>query len=127
MLPSHKLELEILRDAQVVTDPEGRPTSIGELFNNISRAAECTNALLVDAMKRLHADGRLRLRKWDFALNRFVEYEEFDAGDVEFFYRGDFRLLVTPQGRPYYEALLADAADQPKSKAPIGFSAPQRR
>ena len=103
---------------------------MGDLRKNICQAVECTDAMLVDAMKRLHADGQLRLRKWDWGLMRFVEYE-FSAGDGEFFYRGDFRLLVTPQGRPYYEALLADAeaeqaeaaADQPKPKRPIGFTA----
>ena len=84
MLPSHKLELEILRQTQWAHDPDGWPTTIGDLFNNVSRAADCTHDLLVGAMKRLHADGRLRLRKWDWGVNRFVEYEEFNAGDGEF-------------------------------------------
>jgi hypothetical protein len=123
MLPSHKLELEILRYSQWSGDPDGQSTTMGNLFNTISRTVECNNTLLVDGMIRLHADGHLRLRKWVLSLQRFVEYEEFDAGDVEFFHRGDFRLLITPQGRPYHEALLIEAADEPKPKRRIGFSA----
>ncbi len=122
MLPSHKLELEILRNAQWGSDRDhdGWPTTMGDLGNIVRRAMECTDTMLEDAMKRLHEDRQLRLRK---LVNKFVEYEDFNAGDEEFFYRGDFWLLIPPQGRPYYEALLAKAADEPKPKPPIGFSA----
>ena len=110
--------MQILRYADV-GDPAGRSTTLPELCNSVSRTIECNWAELVDAMKRLHAEGLLGLLKW---INHTrIEYEGRE-NDEEFFYRADFRLLITPQGRTYYEALLAQAeADEPRPKRPIGF------
>ena len=121
MLKSQRMELEILQDALTVHDPAGRPTTLPQLYTTLSPAVACSHAELVDAMKRLHAEQLLRLRKWDNRAAAFLEYQG-DYSDEEFFYRGDFRLLVTPHGRTYYERLSAEAEDEPKPRRPIGFT-----
>jgi hypothetical protein len=74
---------------------------------------------VIDAIKRLHADARVRLRKW--VDGSWLEYQGTD-NDGEFFDKGNgFWLLITPQGKPYYDALQSNADDEPKPKRPIGF------
>jgi hypothetical protein len=125
MLKSGRLELRILRYAQTVDDSRGMPTSWGALWEALQTAVDnacrLTDGELLDALKLLHKEGRLRLRKWDETRRGFVEYEEGRTVEGEFFYRGEFWLLITPEGRRYCEELQAEEESEPEPKRPIGF------
>ena len=79
---------------------------------------------VVDALKRLHQDGRLELTKYNHVHQRMLSYADY-GGDAFFYGEGgdgsDLSINWTHQTQPYYENLKFMAkADEPKP--PIGFS-----
>jgi hypothetical protein len=84
-----------------------RSTSLPSLNQWVTRTiSDCTHLELVHALKRLHPKF-IGLEKWDGSIppGRFRSYEEYRGNDEEFFYRAEFRIEVTAEGRPYSEAL----------------------
>jgi len=102
---SKRLERVILEDALSIPDLDGRPTALPQLLAGVSTTIpDCRHAELVDAMKRLARIRYLMLTKWNQGRG-FVQYVPDVTDDAEFFYRGDFRLKITDQGRPYLDGL----------------------
>lgn len=99
LAPSEQIELAIYHSVEFSRSGDWRPYSWGELSTDTGRPLD---ARLVDALKRLHGQGRLGIRKWVGSV--FVEYRRSDS-DERFFFTGDFQLAVTPEGRPYFENL----------------------
>ena len=68
-------------------------------------------AEVISAMKRLHADGVVRLKKYIDALGGLYEYQgnESDVDELEFFGFATFEVMITDQGRRFW------------NRAPIGF------
>lgn len=81
---------------------------------------EWSDAELRDTLKLLHQKGLLRLRKRDGTRGGFAEYGE-GRTDQEFFFGGEFWLLITPEGRRYCEKLQAEEESEPGPKRRIGF------
>ena len=81
MLPSEQLELDIYRFAESGGRARWRPAELGQ----IAHAINCgEHALLVNALRDLHARGFVELRRWSYERNQWVMY---DRGDRDFFSR----------------------------------------
>lgn len=65
---------------------------------------------IVDALKRLWPR-YVTLWKWNSAKRWFIEYPNEIGDDVEFFYRGDFRLRGTPRTGPCLQESAALSHD----------------
>jgi hypothetical protein len=100
MLPSENIELAIFRFVEGGRKGQWRSTSIATLGTAIGNQ-ELTE--LVDALLRLRAYGHIRLRKW--LERQFLEYPHPALDENRFFFQQDFQIIVTPQGRPYFEQL----------------------
>ena len=128
MTRSGLIEYLILSDVRTVgDDSSGRPTTWGELRGIISQNASKVGASPVegpemhDALERLDAGGHLSLDKWDTAAQCFRPYSDF-GGDSALFFKGQFRMRLTPEGRSYLERLETDIAPAPSPKSQkIGF------
>lgn len=71
---------------------------------DLGNATHCQNwTELTDALKRLHKQGVVEMRKW-IVPKGFVRYSANER-DEDFFHRADFQIKITPEGRPYLEAL----------------------
>jgi uncharacterized protein (TIGR02391 family) len=98
MLPSELLEYRILRLA-LAQGREWLPTDLGNLANALTNKTE----EIIDALRRMHARGLVKLRKY-ITNHGYCEYSGKESpGD--FFYLAGFELTVAPDGRPYFEKL----------------------
>lgn len=129
MLPSEQIELAIYR--YVTAQGTERPTTITPLALSVGRDW----SLVIEALKRLHSDGHIKLSKYmgdvdpssevaqavrQAALkrghaNQRIPYSE--QGNVlfreeDFFNKRDFIIEITPSGRPYFEKLAEEASAQ---------------
>jgi hypothetical protein len=128
MLPHKTAELKIFRYIQSAGGP--REVSIPELENIIGPQATGPGpdgwTYLVDILKYLHSQNCIRLDKY-LQGSSLVTYEEVLSqhwiAEKDFFYRGRFRIDITPKGRTYFEQLSAeeDSEDQSRIKDPIVF------
>jgi hypothetical protein len=102
---SHRIELEIFSFFYGGGySGQKRSTSLPDLRQCVARSfADCTFHEIEDALKRLHPT-YIRLDKWKDSLPH-GQFYPYDGDDNEFFYRGEFRLEITADGRPYFEAL----------------------
>jgi Predicted pPIWI-associating nuclease len=99
MLPSHRLELRILRYVRIADQNGWRSTTLPELGN----AVECHDwNKVLDALKRLDQQKIIKIRKWT-EQHGFTPY----CAHIEetFFHRGGFQVLITPAGRIYEDEL----------------------
>ncbi len=100
MLRLQRLELRILRYIRTGSTAGWSATTVPDLGN----ATHCQNwTELTDALKQLHKQGVMEMRKW-IEPKGFVTYSGAE-NDEGFFYRADFQVKITPEGRPYFEAL----------------------
>jgi hypothetical protein len=99
--PSDRIEHAIYSFIDQVDSHEGRSTSFGTLQ---SRVGEPDPTVLLRLVKDLHAKDRLELKKW-LSLTDCCTYPDPHMTDAEFFFRGDFRLFLTANGRRRYEEL----------------------
>jgi hypothetical protein len=99
-----KLDREILKHLRGVNGAQD--ASIGQWLNVLQeRSGEWADYAEVEsAMKRLRADGIVRLMKYHPELNRLYEYHgnEGDAFDRWFFGFASFEVRITDQGRRYW-------------------------
>jgi hypothetical protein len=105
--PTRRLEYGILSRMLQYNAHEGWPATIptirqllGPLIPNYQDEQG------VEAIKRLASNNSLAAQKWDVGAGRFRSYEEYEGNDLEFFYKGDFKLLRTP----YTEVRLEEYA-----------------
>lgn len=102
---SHRIEHEIFTFfySGCYSDRK-RSAVLPDLRRHVARVlADCTLHEIVDALKRLHPT-YVRLDKWKDGVPH-GEFRPYDSDDNEFFYRGEFRLEVTAEGRPFFEGL----------------------
>jgi predicted nucleotide-binding protein len=126
LLPSEQLELALYRSIEFVGSGQWRPCIWGQLSNQLGQPEQ---AKLLETLKRLHGRNALEIQKWFPEQQRFIAFAPcFSEND--FFFRGDFRLRVAPEGRPYFESLeqreLASTSALPVSNRPeIAVSDPR--
>jgi hypothetical protein len=98
LLPSHHLELLILRYVRQITSARWRATTIGELSSSV----KCQDRNeIVDALNRLFKDDIIRLRKWIDSIG----HVNYDGSTDEFFQQSGFEVEITASGRTYLETL----------------------
>jgi serine/threonine protein kinase len=95
MTLGEQLELAIYRFVESVGKGQGRTVNIGTVTDLIPGA---DNVDAVDALIRLHDDGHVSLVKYDAGPNP-VSYVDMRRDNGVFFYRGFFKVTVTPRGR----------------------------
>jgi serine/threonine protein kinase len=112
MTLGEQLELAIYRFVESVGKGEGRTVDITTVTNLIPGAH---NVDAVDAFIRLHDDGYVSLVKYDARPNP-ISYGDMELDNGAFFYRGLFKVTVTPRGRLDFER--KQAALPPEAPAP---------
>jgi hypothetical protein len=97
LAPTQRLEYEILSRILQYDAHEGWPTTIPLIRQFLSPGIpNYQDEQAVEAIKRLASNGSLAVRKWDAVASRFKNYEEYGGNDIDFFYKGDFKLQRTP-------------------------------
>jgi serine/threonine protein kinase len=99
MTLGEQLELAIYRFVESVGKGQGRAVDIGTV-TKLTPGAHNVDA--VDAFIRLHDDGYVSLVKYDAGPNP-VSYVDMHRDNGTFFYRGSFKVTVTPRGRLDFE------------------------
>jgi len=95
--PTSRLEYAILSRTLQYNPHEGWPTSIPSIRQLLaSLIPNYQDVQAVEAIKRLASNESLLVQKWDIGAGRFKGYDEYAGDDVEFFYKGNFRLKRTP-------------------------------
>lgn len=107
LLPYEVISLALYRFIESAGTGQWRPTSLGDLHT----VTKTDQTLLVDEMKRVHAEQFLGIRKWFEGVNTFVPYIDDTGADEKFFYRDGFELKVLPRGRPWFQLLEHRAAE----------------
>jgi hypothetical protein len=107
MLPYQELELRVLK---YVLSQSGRAWA----HTTLPQLAAAMNAgwpEVIDALKRLHSNELLQLRKYldKDGCRTFTETEP----EGEFFHQGTFEMSITPDGRPCFEELQAPRLQTP--------------
>jgi len=128
MLPHKTAELKIFRYVRSAGGP--REVSIPDLGNIIGPQATGPGPdgwrYVVDRLKYLHNHNWIRLDKYLQGCV-LVTYEEalsqYGLAENDFFYKGHFRIEITPEGVTYFEQLRAEEESENESriKAPIIF------
>jgi len=96
--PTRKLELSILERILQYDSHEGWPTTVPTMRPFLSPLIpNYQDEQAVEAIKRLLSNNSLTAQEWDPVAGRFRAYSEYQGNDVEFFYKGDFRLQRTEQ------------------------------
>ncbi len=101
LLLSDQIEHAIYSFVDQVADVEGRSTSWGMLE---SQAGNPNATVLLNVLKELHSERRIVLKKW-LSTSDCRTYPDPDLNDNLFFFRGDFRILLTARGRRRFEEL----------------------
>jgi hypothetical protein len=101
---SKRIEYELFRCFQAGGNSERHrhfmlPVLVQEIYKVVPG---CRESEIVDALKRLQKRNYFKLDKWEEATG-FRAYD--GRNDVRFFYWGPFRAELTPDGRPYFDAL----------------------
>jgi serine/threonine protein kinase len=99
MTLGEQLELAIYRFVESVGKGQGRTVDITTV-TNLTPGAHSVDA--VDAFIRLHDDGYVSLVKYDAGPNP-ISYVDMQRDNGAFFYRGFFKVTVTPRGRLDFE------------------------
>jgi eukaryotic-like serine/threonine-protein kinase len=99
MTLGEQLELAIYRFVESVGKGQGRTIDITTV-TNLTPGAQNVDA--VDAFIRLHDDGYVSLVKYDAGPNP-VSFVDMQRNNGAFFYRGSFKVAVTPRGRLDFE------------------------
>ncbi len=107
LLPYEVLSLDLYRFIEFAGTGQWRGTSISNLYT----VMKTDQPLLVDEMKRLHAELFLSIRKYVDDVKAFVPYIDEAGANEKFFYQGDFQLKVLPHGRPWFQSLEYRAAE----------------
>src|SRR6266545_1848984 len=114
MTLGEQLELAIYRFVESVGRGQGRTVDITTVTNLIPGAH---NVDAVDAFIRLHDDDYVSLVRYDAGPNP-VSYVDMQRDNGAFFYRGSFKVTITPRGRLDFErkqaAMPPEAAPAPK-------------
>ena len=114
MTLGEQLELAIYRFVESLGKGQGRTVDITTVTNLIPGAH---NVDAVDAFIRIHDDGYVSLVKYDAGPNP-VSYVDMGRDNGAFFYRGSFKVTVTPRGRLDFErkqaALSPEVPPAPK-------------
>lgn len=114
MTLGEQLELAIYRFVESVGKGRGRTVDITTMTNLIPGA---DNVDAVDAIIRLHDDGYVSLVRYDAGPNP-VSYVDMRRDNAAFFYRGSFKVTITPRGRLDFErkqtALPPEGSRAPK-------------
>ncbi len=116
---SKRIEYEIFRCFQAGGYSEKRRSLVlPVLVQQIDKAVPgCRDPEVVDALKRLQKLGYFNLDKWE----ETTGFRAYDGGDdVRFFYWGEFRAELAPDGRPYFEALASQFSAPPQTGAADG-------
>jgi hypothetical protein len=103
MTLGEQIELAIYRFVESVGKGQGRTVDVTTVTNLIPGAH---NVDAVDAFIRLHDDGYVSLVKYDAGPNP-VSYVDMQRDNGTFFYRGSFKITITPRGRLDFERKLA--------------------
>jgi hypothetical protein len=104
---SKRIERVLLEHSLRGPDDSGTPTTLGLLFNfAMNGVADCSHTDLVEGLKRLAGRGYLTICKYDDSSGAFEKYVPDKTAD-DFFYRGELRLKLSGEGRPYLEGLRA--------------------
>lgn len=112
MLPSRELEYRILKFA-LSRFPEWKPTTLAQLTNTV----EWNNqSEVVDALKRLHKQGYIELRKFG---KRPGSSGPYTGNDEHFFYLDGFEIKIAPDGRPHLEELEQAKSAEAVATAPV--------
>ncbi len=121
-LRSQLIDYLVLDYALAVEDAHGRPTLWASLGNHLRTAnVNISDLELIETLKGLRQESRLRLIKWYDGLS-FQDYSEYD--EHRGFFNGEFRLLVTREGRKYHgEAQTHLLVATPANNRNIGFHA----
>ena len=99
-----QIESELLKLAIQGTNPEGYATGLPALELLIrERVQGVEHSDVMDAIKRLFKDGRLRLRKWNAPMT--AEHIDYTGSNDNFFFSGTFFLKQTPYSNPYLEQI----------------------
>jgi len=114
-----QLELAIYRFVESVGKGQGRTVDITTVTSLIPGAH---NVDAVDAFIRLHDDGYVSLVRYDAGPNP-VSYVDMRRDNGAFFYRGSFKVTITPRGRLDFERKQADIPPE----APPAAKKGQRR
>src|SRR5579862_2259562 len=130
MLPYQELEYCILQHVIGRSGNEWTDTTLPQLAGAVN--SEC--AEVVAALRRLHAHGRLCLRKYLTSYGYYVFTGK--ESDGEFFHQAGFQLNIAPEGRAHFDELqelkkkesVVPATDREfEQKFRILFSATQTR
>jgi serine/threonine protein kinase len=113
MTLGEQLELAIYRFVESVGKGQGRAVDIGTMTNLIPGAH---NVDAEDALIRLHDDGYVSLVKYDAGPNP-LSYVDMHRDNDFFFYRGSFRITLTPRGRLDFERKQASIPPNTPSPA----------
>jgi len=128
MIRGALIEYLVLQNVKTVGDGfDGLPTTWGGLSGIIRQngpalsVTDLQSTELLDALKRLFAEGHLSFDKWDEAGQVFRPYSDY-GDDGAFFFKNQFRMRLTPGGRLYFEQLEAATSQQlPPANRKIGF------
>jgi hypothetical protein len=116
MIDTDKLENAILKHLRTVTGRQDASTIwwLSRLQEQIGELPDY--AEVVSAMKRLRADGTVRLKKYFAEIDGLYEYrgDESDFEDQHFFEFASFEVMITDQGRRLWNS----------PRTPIGFQRP---
>ncbi len=101
MLRHETVELRILRHIGT-----SRVVSVAHLTQAVGPNIE--HKYVVERLKYLHENGWIKLHKW-FDTVGWIKYSDaaspYVLGENDFFYVNSFRVLITPEGRVYFEQL----------------------
>jgi len=123
MTRGQQIEYELVARAVKATDGEGASVIFAAFVEEMRKRLPGIDAGdVLDALKRLHLQQILILRKWHGGNGAFADYSG-DIDDGTFFYSGgDFRVKRTPFSRTYLEQFEPPEQQPEPPKRPIGFT-----
>ena len=120
MIRSDSIDYVVLNDVINVGDYSGRVTSLGILGLIVrQKLPDASEGEVLDSIKRLYNTGSVALEKYDGNVQAYKPYARYD--DAVFFYAGQFRMRITPEGRRAFDLLRAQIPTPPRQAKRVGF------